>query len=191
MPGAGIAGMLDMMAFEKHDRGSIRLQGFDYSRPGAYYITICAYKHKCLFGKIINKKMVLNEYGNVVKTEWLKTPVIRPEIKLDEYIIMPDHMHGIVRIDCPMVVGARGRVPLQNGTQYQKWQHIQPKSIPSFVLGFKSSATKQINTIRKTPKLSVWQRNYYEHVIRDYIQLESIRKYIINNPAKWKKWTYL
>lgn len=145
--------------------------------------------------------MVLNEYGDVVKTEWLKTTVIRPEIKLDEYIIMPDHMHGIVWIDWSGCiqwgadlsgdglsgVGARGRVPLlQNGTQHQKWQHIQPKSIPSFVLGFKSSVTKQINAIRKTPKFPVWQRNYYEHVVRTGIELDRIRKYIVNNPAKWK-----
>lgn len=180
------------MTYVEHDRQSIRLQDYDYGKCGAYHITICAYQHKCLFGEIKNGEIIKNKIGNIVESEWLKTPPIRPEIKLDEYIVMPDHIHGIVWIDWSIVdlsnVGARSRVPLrQNYHQHNKWQHIQPKSISSFVLGFKSTVTKQINVIRNTPNFPLWQRNYFEHVVRNNHDLARIRKYIIENPLKWKK----
>jgi REP element-mobilizing transposase RayT len=167
----------------KH-RNSIRLPGCDYSLPGFYFITICTYQRECLFGEIKEGQMFLNENGKIVEQEWFKTPEIRKEIILDEFIIMPNHIHGIILINDQNTennniivssVGAKGSSPLR----------MQPKSISSFVSGFKSSVTTQINTLRQTPGNPVWQRNYFEHIIRNDTVLQKIREYIINNPIKW------
>jgi putative transposase len=83
---------------ENHHRRSTRLKGFDYSQPGYYFITICTVQHECIFGEINKNKMCLNKFGKIAETEWLKTPRLRDHIKLDEYIIMPNHLHGIVII---------------------------------------------------------------------------------------------
>ena len=100
---------------EKHHRRSIRLKGYDYSQIGAYFITICSHKHECIFGEINGNKMCLNEFGDIVETEWLKTPNIRNNVKLDEFIIMPNHLHGIIHIvDLGTNnVGAHCNVPLR------------------------------------------------------------------------------
>lgn len=127
--------------------------------------------------------MNLNEFGKIVEQEWLKTPEIRKEIGIDEFIIMPNNIHGIVFItDLNLInnnsitsVGANGRSPLR----------MQPKSLSSFIAGFKSSVATKINTLRKTPGAPLWQRNYFEHIIRNDASLQKIREYIINNPIKW------
>ncbi|MEM9508615.1 MAG: hypothetical protein AAGA16_13175, partial [Cyanobacteria bacterium P01_E01_bin.35] len=93
----------------KHHRRSIRLRGYDYSQPGYYFVTICCYERQCLFGEIVDGVMQLNQYGEIVKNEWLKSSVIRPDIKLDKYVVMPNHFHGIVIIN---IVGANSRSPL-------------------------------------------------------------------------------
>jgi putative transposase len=119
--------------------------------------------------------MRLNEYGAIVEKEWARSSEIRKEIEMDAFIVMPNHVHGIVMIKWHPPVGANGRSPLQ----------MTPKSISSFMSGFKSSVTKIINEQRNTPALPVWQRNYYEHVIRNEEDLNRIRKYIVENPLKW------
>jgi REP element-mobilizing transposase RayT len=175
----------------KYNRCSIRLKNYDYSSPGTYFITICTYNRQCLFGEIVNGEMRLNEYGEIVRDEWYCSVHIRNEIELfeNEFIVMPNHIHGIVRIvenRTTNNVGATGRSPLQ---QQQFGQPHGPlkKSLSSFVAGFKSSVTKQINQIRQTPGIPVWQRNYYEHIIRNDNELNKIREYIINNPKRWKE----
>jgi len=169
----------------KHHRRSIRLKQYDYSSAGAYYITICCYKRRHYFGKIVNGKMILSEFGVIVNTEWLRSSCIRKEIELDTYQIMPNHFHGIVFIlETPdksisqtdrNIAGANGRSP-----------QMQPKSLSSLIAGFKSSATSRINQLRSTPGLPVFQRNYYERIIRNEKQLNTIREYIINNPLNWE-----
>lgn len=79
-----------------HRRRSIRLREYDYSQEGGYYITICAFNKQCMFGEIMDGKMILNDVGNIVKDEWLKTPIIRPAIELGEFVVMPNHLHGII-----------------------------------------------------------------------------------------------
>lgn len=162
---------------DKHHRRSIRLKGYDYSEAGTYFVTVCSWKRDCLFGEISGGVMGLNEYGRIVEDEWRRSSTIRQEINLDEFVIMPNHIHGIVTIysNGDRHVGANGRSPLR----------MKPKSISSFVAGFKSAVTKQINQIRNTPGTPVWQRNYYEHIIRNEKELEKIREYIQNNPLKW------
>jgi len=160
---------------ERYHRRSLRLKGYDYSQAGAYFITICTKNRECLLGEIKNGEIILNEYGEIARKEWIKSQIIRKEMKLDEFIIMPNHIHGIVIIDH---VGANGRSPLRDF-------RMEPKSISSFVAGYKSSVTKQINLVRKLPRFSVWQQNYYEHIIRNETELNALREYIVNNPLKW------
>ena len=164
----------------KHQRKSIRLPGYDYSQAGYYFVTICCYRRQCLFSEIVDGAMQLNQYGQIARSEWLRSSTIRQEIELDEYVVMPNHFHGIVIINPP---GANGRSPLQ---QTSKRPSMKPKSLSSLMAGFKSSVTKKINSIRNTPGAKVWQRNYYEHIIRDRQLLQKIRQYIANNPLFWE-----
>ena len=164
----------------KHHRRSIRLKGYDYSQAGYYFVTICCYQRQCLFGKIIDGVMHLNRYGAIVEDEWLKSSVIRAEIKLDEYIVMPNHFHGIIIIN---PVGANGRSPLRSASQHLS---MKSRSLSSLMAGFKSAVTKKINLIRNAPGTPIWQRNYYEHIIRNQESLDKIRQYVINNPLSWQ-----
>ena len=166
---------------QKHHRQSIRLHGYDYSQTGGYFLTIVTHDHECLFGDIINGEMVLNDFGKIVQQEWLKTPKIRPEIKLDNFIVMPNHVHGIIMI-IDNFGGNRTDLGAYGGTSLR---NLKPKSIGSIMAGFKSVVTKCINKHRGTPGVPVWQRNYWEHVIRDEYDLNRIREYIINNPLHW------
>lgn len=195
---------------EKHHRRSIRLKDYDYSQPGAYFVTLCTYKRQCWFGEIENDRMHLNQIGKIVANEWLRTPKIRPEFQLDEWIIMPNHLHGIVIIVGKSmdgnilgagdvnagildagdintnildtrdvntnILGARD-APLQQ----------KPNSLSAFIAGFKSAVTKQINLLRHNQDFPIWQRNYYESIIRDEKALTAIREYIFNNPRQWQK----
>ena len=133
--------------------------------------------------------MVLNDVGKMVRDEILKTESIRDNIEIDKYVIMPNHIHlimviwsctGTARRPEKHAVGANGCAPLHNSRF-----SLKPNTIGSFIAGFKSSATKRINILRNTPGVSVWQRNYYEHIIRDENELNKIRRYVINNPAQW------
>ena len=158
-----------------YSRPNLRLTGYDYSQNGAYFLTICTYDRECLLGDIVNGEMRLNESGEIVKSEWIRTSSIRQEIVLDCYAVMPNHFHAIV-----FVRGGDRPVAATNNASGPR-----PRSIGSFVAGFKSSVTKHVNEIRKTPGIPVWQQNYYEHIIRDDDDLNRILEYIENNPARW------
>jgi len=183
---------------QKHHRRSIRLKGYDYSQPGAYFVTICTHERARLFGRVVDEEMVLNAFGEIVWEEWFRSAEIRTEIELfaDEFVVMPNHIHGIVWIVETDVgthgvgahgvvgatdVGAHGRAPLRR----------PPRSLGAFIAGFKSAATKRINALRGTPGVPVWQRNYYEHIIRNPVRangrspLHAIRRYIADNPLRW------
>jgi putative transposase len=168
-----------------HHRRSIRLKEYDYTTTGYYYITICSHDHQCLFGEVKNGKMTLNHTGQIVETEWNKTPDIRSNISLDEFVIMPNHLRAIVIID--NTVGAHRNVPLlSKSPTFEQFGKSTPNSIPTIVKLFNSTVTKQINILRNTPAQPVWQRNYFERVIRNDKKLFNIRQYIINNPLKWE-----
>jgi REP element-mobilizing transposase RayT len=163
----------------KHHRRSIRLPDHDYRSPGAYFVTICTHQGKLLFGEVVDDDVVLNEYGQIAHEEWQASEDIRREIELDAFVIMPNHIHGIVWIrekDDDSVVGAHGRAPLR-----------LPRSLGSFMAGYKSAVTARINRTRDTPGAPVWQRNYYEHIIRNDTALERIREYIQHNAAHWSE----
>ena len=162
------------------DRKSVRLKGFDYSTPGAYYITLCVYNKEPHFGKIEEGEVILNKVGEMVRGEWIKSERIRKEIKIDSFVIMPNHMHAIVWIVNNRCNRANHRSPL-----HKRRVHMFPNSISSLIAGFKSVTTK---TFRKMQNchFGLWQRNYYEHIIRNDIDLMRIRKYIQDNPTKWE-----
>lgn len=170
-----------------HHRRSIRLKGYDYSQAGAYFVTIVAWQREMLFGEIVNGEtpqgghVMLNEFGKIVQDEWERTGKIRREVELGAYIVMPNHFHGIVVLlsDTQRVsdVGATGRSPLPHGPA--------PKSLGALVAGFKSSVTKRINTLRNVQGIPVWQRNYYERIIRNDREMDRITRYIESNPSMW------
>jgi len=161
-----------------HHRRSIRLKGYDYTQPGAYFVTIVAWQRECLFGDIKNGEMQWNEFGQIVREEWLKTAQIRPNVEIheDEFIVMPNHLHGII-----WIVGATGPVaPTQNK------KTLIPNSLGAIVGQFKTASAKRINVLRDARGIPVWQRNYHEHIIRNERELENIWKYIDANPANWE-----
>jgi len=159
---------------EKHHLRSIRLKDYDYSQAGVYFITICTHNRECIFGDVVDGEMRLNEFGQVVKTEWLKTAKIRDNVELDEFNVMPNHLHGIIMIID--VVGATRRVAPTIG--------LQSNSLGSIIGQFKSIVTKNI---RKMGLCTFkWQRNYYEHIIRNEKEFNQIREYVISNSLKWE-----
>jgi len=161
---------------EKHRRRSVRLRGYDYSQPGAYFVTICSWLRGSIFGDIVNGKIQLNEIGVVVEREWLNTIHVRQNIDLDQFVVMPNHVHVIVIINRKGVLQyAPTKDALRSPSQ----------TLGAIIRGYKSTTTKQININRDTPDRSVWQRNYYEHVIRNEFELNNIRKYIRDNPVRW------
>ena len=175
-----------------HHRRSIRLQDYDYSSEGAYFVTICARHRECLFGEIVNGEIVLNEYGKIAEQCWNDMPNHYDNIALDAFIIMPNHFHGIIFITDnvdnvdnvrAIHVGVIHELPLRK-SPIQSSQQRRKMLLPKIIGRFKMNSAKQINQIRNTPGLSVWQRNYYEHIIRNEESLNNIRKYIINNPSK-------
>jgi REP element-mobilizing transposase RayT len=169
---------------QKHHRRSIRLKGYDYAQLGAYFVTICTYQRQCWFGEILDGRMYLNQIGNVVVQEWVGSSQIRQEIELDTWVIMPNHIHGIVLITDINKVVAQSLVPLHTPTSNPEPLHRQPRSLSTFIAGFKASVTKQINIIRQAPGIPIWQRNYHERIVREE-SLKTIRAYIVNNPQRW------
>jgi REP element-mobilizing transposase RayT len=161
----------------KRQRRSIRLPHYDYRESGFYFVTLCVHDRVCLFGEIVNGIMQLNECGALVASEWSRTAVIRPQVVLDEFVVMPNHFHGIVMLK----VSRRGVLP------YAFPNFRSPsQTLGAILRGFKSTTTKRINEIRDTLGAAVWQRNYYEHVVRNDEELQRIREYIVNNPAQWE-----
>ena len=179
---------------EKHHRRSIRLKGYDYGQPGAYYVTICTANHQCSFGEIHAGETQLSPLGEIVQEEWLRSAEMRRRVTLDAFVVMPNHLHGIIilgDLDETRVSdgGAElsdvyGRAATRPSTTEQ-FGKPTTDTIPTIVRLFKSAATKRINIQRGTPGASAWHRNYYEHVVRDLEDLNRIREYITANPARW------
>ena len=167
-----------------HHRHSIRLQGYDYSQAGAYFVTICTQGRVCLFGEIAGGKMVLNDVGRIVVDEWTKTVLIRDGIELDEWVVMPNHFHGIVIFSTP--VGAIHESPLHESPLRMTVTQRRNMALPKLIGRFKMLSAKRINESRQTVGAKLWQRNYYEHIVRNENELNRIRQYIIDNPKNWK-----
>jgi len=174
---------------QKHHRRSIRLQGYDYASAGAYYVTIVAWHRECLFGEVLNKEMMLSKFGLVAKQQWEKLPKRFPNIELGAYMIMPNHMHGIIVItDDRGTAGSLndldGKSSRRAPTQEQ-FQKPVKGSIPTMIRSYKSAVSYRINLMRGTDGVPVWQRNYYEHIIRNETDLQNKTGYIESNPLLW------
>ena len=154
------------------------MKGYDYSAVGAYFVTICSWNKRFLFGNILSGEMILNETGEVAHKCWKGIPQHFPHVMIDEYIIMPNHVHGILVIKGG-IVGAKNFSPSKIGAP-----RGTSKTIGSVIRGFKIGVTKWAR--QNTSVEHVWQRNYYEHVIRNEEELNLVRKYIINNPKCWE-----
>ena len=181
------------------NRQSTRLKTYDYSLEGSYFITIVTQDRLHLFGKIENSQMILNTVGKIVEQEWKNSIQLRSNISLGEFIIMPDHMHMILTIDHQ----------ISNDKESKEWEHSNPKSpsqtIGAIIRGFKGACTKKINLffnitgelqfaptdeLQLAPtfyKNKIWQRNYYDQIIRNQADYNRIEQYIIDNPQNWKK----
>lgn len=178
-----------------HHRHSIRLKDYDYTQAGAYFVTICTWQRECLFGEIADGAMVLNDLGRIAADEWERTPKMRTNVELDVWTIMPNHFHGVIFIHDTTNVGAHCMRPdLGMRTEITGAEKMgacnaplrrQSGSLGSVVAGFKSATTKRINTFRNNSGYPLWQRNFYERVIRNDHDLSRAREYIVNNPMKW------
>ena len=165
-------------ASRRHGRPP-RLPGYDYTAPGVYFLTLSCWNRRQVFGQCVGNKIQLNDWGLSVEDEWLRTPLIRPYVRLDEYVIMPDHLHGLIFWD---------NDPVENvGPQRVAGSELYrpAASLGSFVARFKAACTKRINALRSGYDPPVWQRNYYEHIVRNQRSLNRIRQYIVDNPRRW------
>jgi len=162
---------------EKSYRRSLRLSNYNYSQSGAYFITICIHNRECLLGKIDDGMMILNNFGTIVRETWNSLSDKYSEISLDEWTVMPNHIHGIVIIDNP-------NADTSHELQLQRKER-RTMLLPKAIGYFKMNSSKQINELRGRTGQPLWQKNYYEHIIRNPSALEKIREYIVNNPRKW------
>ncbi len=162
-----------------HSRRNLRLKGYDYRQNGAYFVTICTYQRSCLLGAVKNGVMILNAWGRIVQDEWRRTERVRSNVQLDDFVIMPNHLHCILLIvdDAPTSATSALSNARAGGNA--------PGSLGQIIGHFKSIVTKRVRKSGASTSIPVWQRNYYEHVIRTESDLQRIREYIIANPARW------
>lgn len=173
---------------ENH-KGSRRLKGYDYTSPGAYFVTLVTWHREEVFGRVVSGEMILNDLGQIIQEEWVKTTQIRQKVGLDEFVIMPNHLHGIIWITDSHSdnVATHSRASLTIPSQPNPPLHRPARSLGSIIAGFKSAATKRGNQHRNLPGYPLWQRNYYEHIIRNEKSLNAIRDYIRANPQRWQE----
>jgi putative transposase len=176
-----------------HNRRSIRLPRYNYAQPGAYFVTICIHDRKRnLFGDVVDGKMVLNDAGKIANKCWMEIPEHFPHVKLDEYAVLPNHIHGIICLTnrrgtaCRALMNDDG---LDSGTacraptgMIEQFGKPTIDTIPTIIRSYKSAVSKQIH---KSDKKFKWQRNYYERIIRNEMSLLFVRKYICENPVHW------
>ncbi|MCZ7540244.1 MAG: transposase [Anaerolineae bacterium] len=178
------------MAYDpnSHHRRSLRLRGHDYAEAGAYFITICAERRACLLSTIAGGEVQLSAAGEIVQEEWLRTADIRPRVRLDVFVIMPNHLHAILEIaeTRELPVGAYCNTPLREPPGVRSLPLRSPsQTLGAIIRGFKSATTRRVNALRRTPGARFWQRNYYEHIIRDEADLARLREYIACNAGRW------
>jgi REP element-mobilizing transposase RayT len=181
---------------DENDRRSIRLPDFAYDQ-GGFFLTLCSASRTPRFGYISEDEVLLTRVGEILKEEWLLSARIRPQVKLDAWVIMPNHFHAIVWLErvgsaapSGIDVGAhacpersrRGSAPLQKIKL-----HREPRSLGSFMAEFKASVSSRVHGLEGMERIKVWQRGYFERVIRDDRDLQATRRYIIENPLRWQE----
>src|SRR5450631_1524226 len=174
----------------ERSRQSMRLRYFDYSKPGYYFVTICVQQHLCVFGEIVDGCMELNDTGKLVKYLWERLPRRFATVQLDAFVIMPNHVHGIIELtDLPPsenpVENPRVPVRFQATMRFAANRRRIKPVLGAVVRDFKGAAAYEIH--KEGFVEFAWQRNYYESIIDDEKSLEVIRNYIVNNPETWAK----
>jgi len=170
-------------------RKPLRLLEYDYSVPGAYFVTLCTQNRACLYGEVADETMALNASGKIVDTVWHSLPTHYPNIILDAFVVMPNHVHGILFLHPPTIMneGVINHAPTQ-GQDNVGAQFIAPNNnvaLGPIVRGFKARSTFLINRLLQRHNVKTWQPGYYDHIIRDDTDLARIRTYIHNNPTQW------
>jgi len=163
-------------------RKNLRLPEFDYSQNGSYFVTIVTHDRKHLFGEVVKGEVVLDEVGRMVEGVWASIPAHFPQVELGEFVIMPNHIHGIISI----TVGARHAVPLQPNP-FEEFGQPVPGSLPTIIRSFKSASSRMFHQFPNYAGDHLWQRNYYEHIIRNERDHLAIYDYILANPMNWEK----
>jgi len=180
-----------------HHRHSIRLQGYDYSQASAYFVTIVTWQRESLFGEIVDGEMVLNRYGQIVRDAWFDLRNHYRRVDLGAFVVMPNHAHGIIvltddRKGGSLILGgtilpdeSRAGIEPAPTEQTRPYVTVRRHSLPEIVRAFKSFSARRINRLRRTEGIPVWQRNYYEHIIRNEQEMDRITRYIESNPLRW------
>ena len=181
---------------DKHYRRSIRLPEYDYGQAGAYFVTIVTRDRASLFGEVVNGKMWLNDGGRLIQAVWDELPDHYPGVECDAFVVMPNHVHGIIVLADdggvgeydvgaglkPALTEFRPTTTPRAGLKPAPTQH----GLSEIIRAFKTFSARRINDMRHIPGVSVWQRNYYEHILRNENELSCIREYIANNPLQWE-----
>ena len=158
------------------DRRSMRLSNYDYTQSGVYFVTICTYQFASLFGRIVDGNVQLNGLGRLVEEEWQRTAVVRPSVDLDQFVVMPNHLHGLLCISDSKVE----RIPKSSTT-------MRANSLGSIIAQYKSNVTKRNRSLASSRSWPISKRNYYDHIVRNERSLERIRTYILENPSRWSE----
>jgi len=190
---------------ERHRR-SIRLREYDYTLAGGYFITICTHQRQPLFGTITDGVVTLSRAGEIVRQCWLDLPRSFPFVELDAFVVMPNHMHGVIVLITdhnrgngegeafPLNLGCETQAITGNASPLRPQLHLacgtRSGSLPAIIQNYKSDSTRKVNKHNKTPGSPLWQRNYYEYVIRNHYSLDEIRDYIEANPSTWLRDEY-
>ena len=163
-------------------RRSTRLPEFDYSRVGMYFVTICAEQRRCIFGQAHGSEIVQSRIGEIVRACWIEIPEHFPNVKVESYVVMPNHLHGILTIDTKLPdANLRDKPPLTS----ELFGRPVPKSIPTIIRSFKSAASKRARESGLMTAGSIWQRGYFERVLRNTREYVDVTNYILQNPVRW------
>jgi putative transposase len=165
-----------------HHRRSVRLRGYDYAQAGAYIVTACTYERECIFGHIVDDEMVLNEAGGAVQRIWEGLPERFVTIEMDAVVVMPNHVHGIILITRD---NQHHTAPGTGNTASLQGAASSAPTLGQIMRAFKSLSAIRVNAMLARSQRPVWQRSYYEHVIRNDAALKRIRQYVAENPACW------
>lgn len=163
-------------------RRSIRLRNYDYRRCGVYFVTICAHQKRKLFGTVFDGIVSLSSVGEIVSDEWRRIAQARANVEIDHYVVMPNHLHGLLIIAERINANSD---QCSDGPLSAQQRGVPASSLGSIINQFKGAVSRSVWSNLMHSRTQIWQRNYYDHIVRDEASLNEIRKYIIENPARW------